>query len=103
MNSRVVNRIIASVVVAAFVGLLIFLGVQVSKVCANNACASSQSATGASSESESKPLTEVKCDYTGMMGAQMIEDMAVEGYRYTGRTNTFFCENALAFELKENN
>lgn len=50
---------------------------------------------------ETKPLTKVECDWTGISGAQIIEQQATEGYRFTGRTSTFFCENALAFELKE--
>lgn len=94
-----IEAIVAIIFIAAFVGLVIFLGIHISKTCANGACAASQSVT----EPQSKPQTDVRCDFTGFMGEQMIAEAAKEGYRYTGRTSTLLCENALAFELKEVN
>lgn len=96
-----IEAIVAVIFVAAFVGLLIFLGIELSKSCANGACEGSNSPVAASNPPDTKPATRVECDWSGFMGEQIIADMSTEGYRFTGRTNTFFCENALAFELKE--
>ena len=50
---------------------------------------------------EVKPLTKQVCDWFGWDSASIIEEQAQQGYVYTGRSDSFWCKNALNFQLKE--
>lgn len=91
-----VEAVIAIIVVALFVGFVIWLGV------AKPDLGSGQSYTPpAQTAPAEKPLTKTRCDFTGWGSASIIEEEAANGYRFTGRVIGIFCENSLAFELKE--
>lgn len=50
---------------------------------------------------EKKSITSV-CDWFGLSSDSIITQKSEEGYRFTGRTRNWYCENLLMFELKEN-
>jgi hypothetical protein len=52
--------------------------------------------------SEQKPLTKTRCDFTGMLAPQIIEEERSNGYVFTGRINTLLCgESGLSFNLEQ--
>lgn len=89
-----VEGVLAIIIVAAFIGFIVWLAV------AKPDLGSGQGSATPTAPAE-KPQTKTRCDFTGWGSASIIEEEAANGYLFTGRVMGIFCENSLAFELKE--
>lgn len=95
MSDKILGTL-AIVLVVGFVVGVFWLGSTV-----DWSSAVSASETVAEPTEKEKPITSIECDWTGFMSGSIIEEKAQEGYFYSGRTATWYCDNAMVFQLRE--
>lgn len=95
------NGFVEAIIMIVVIGLIIVGAFWLISSADANGNAQTGTATAEPQAQEEKPLTKTRCDWTGWASSSIIEEESANGYRFTGRYVGPFCENNLAFELRE--
>lgn len=94
------DRVSAIIAIVLIIGFLVGVFFLLKSIPADGLAGSAYQAPVETTSGE-KPLTKTRCLFTSLNTNSIIEEEAANGYRFTGRVSTFFCDEALAFELRE--